>query len=432
MANLHIKTGGAASSPFATWANAATTLGGVVTPMVAGDTIFASNGSTMTSAGMTVTVPGTTASPSRIISGTEDTTSGITAVAAGAVIGSTNATFSLTGNFFADAITWRQDTASTAIMIIGNGSGNVQWHRDCRFEILNSTTTAAVQLGTATGSVSSLITLERPVFKFSATGQRLNVNYNVRIIGGSIDATGTAPTGLVSISSGTRGAKLIWDDLDATNMAAAGNLITAVGSGAVFARFCRAEMPASWTGAPVASGQLKQGDRVELIDAHSGSTLYRLWVMDHAGSVRDESTVKVTAQTRSFKFVSSADCSIIQPLYGPEYTIDLSGSAQTVSLDICTDNVTLTDGEAWLEVDYLATSGELLGTIATDRVATSIASTANQTTSSTTWTTTGLSTPVRQTLSVSVTAGAASRAIVRMALAKPSTTAYSADTLTIA
>ncbi len=432
MADLHLKTGGAASSPFATWANAATTLGAVVAPMAAGDTIYGSNGSTMTTAGMTVTVPGTTGNPSRIIGGTEGATSGLTAVAAGCVIGSTNATFSLSGNFFADAITWRQDTASTAIMIVAGGSGNIQWHRDCRFEILNSTTTAAVQLGTATGSVSSMVTLERPIFKFSATGQRLNVNYNVRIIGGSIDATGTAVTGLVALASGTRGAKLIWDDLDATNMAASGNLVTAISSGAAFARFCRAEMPASWTGQPVTNGQLKQGDRVELIDAHSGSTLYRYWAMDHAGSVRDENTVKVTAQTRSFKFVSSADCSIIQPLYGPEYTVDLSGSAQTVSLEICTDNVTLTDGEAWIEVDYLATSGELRGTVATDRVATSIASAANQTTSSETWTTTGLSTPVKQTLSASVTAGAASRAIVRMALAKPSTTVYAADTAGVA
>ncbi len=427
MANLHIKTGGAASSPFATWANAATTLGGVVAPMVAGDTIFASNGSTMTTAGMTVTVPGTTASPSRIISGTEDTTSGITAVATGAVIGSTNATFSLSGNFFADAITWRQDTASTALMAIAAGSGNIQWHRDCRFEVLNSTTTAAIQLGTATGSVSSLVTLERPIFKFSATGQRLNVNYNVRILGGSIDATGTAVTGLVSLASGTRGAKLLWDDLDATNMAAAGNLVTAVGSGAAFARFCRAKLPASWTGAPVTSGQLKQGDRVELIDASGGSTLYRFWAMDHAGSVRDENTIKVTAQTRSFKMVSSADCSIAQPLLSHEITVDLDGTSQTVSLDLCTDNVTLTDAEAWIEVDYIAGASDLLGTVATDRVATSIATAANQTTSSTTWTTTGLSTPIRQTVSVSVTAGAASRAIVRLALAKPSTTVYVSD-----
>lgn len=289
-----------------------------------------------------------------------------------------------------------------------------------------------MQLGTVTGSVSSLVVARRPVFRFSATGQRIQCNYNVRITGGSIDATGSAVTGLFQVNQGGRGCRLLVDDFNAVNMAASGNLVTVATSGGSYVRLRRIKLPASWTGLPVSAGVVRAGDRVEMIDCSSGTTLYRLWITDHAGTVRDESTVKVTAQTRSYKLVSTADCSEAQPLLSQDYFIDLSGSAQTVSLDLCTDNVTLTDADVAIEVDYLGTAGELLGTTVDDRVASSIASPANQATSSTTWTTTGLTTPVRQTVSVSVTAGSASRAIVRVALTRPSTTVYVADTVTVA
>lgn len=432
MANLQLKTGGAAVSPFATWADAAASLGAVVAPMVAGDTIFASNGSTMLTAGMTVTVPGTTGNISRIIGGSEGATSGLTAVANGAVIGSSNATFSLSGNFLADRITWRQDTGSTAVMIVGAGSGNVQWHRDCRFEILNSTATAAVQLGTSTGSVSSWVALQRPVFRFSSAGQRIWCNYNVRIVGGGIDAAGALPSGLLQINQGNRGCRVLVDDFDAGNLAASANLVTVATGGGSYVRLRRIKLPASWTGLPATAGVVKAGDRIEMIDCSSGSTLYRLWITDHAGTVRDESTVKVTAQSLSYKLVSTADCSEAQPLLSQDYFVDLSGSSQTLSLDLCTDGVTLSDADVAIEVDYYATSGELLGTTVDDRVATSIATPANQPTSSTTWTTTGLTTPVRQLVSVTLTAGSASRAIVRLALTRPSTTVYAADTVAVA
>lgn len=432
MANLQLKSGAANVSPFATWANGAATLSGAIAAMVAGDTLFVSSAHAESGAGLTVTVPGATSNISRIIGGTEGATSGLTAVASGAVIGSSNATFSVSGNFVADRITWRQDTASTAIMNIAAGSGNIQWHRDCRFELLNTTPTAAVQLGTSTGSVSSLAALQRPVFKFSATGQRIQCNYNVRIVGGSIDATGSAITGLLQVNQAGRGARVLVDDFNAVNMAASANLVTVATSGGSYVRLRRIKLPASWTGLPAAAGVVKAGDRIEMIDCSSGSTLYRLWITDHAGTVRDESTVKVTAQTRSYKLVSTADCSEAQPLLSQDYFVDLSGSSQTLSLDLCTDGVTLTDADVAIEVDYFATSGELLGTTVDDRVATSIATPANQPTSSTTWTTTGLTTPVRQSVSVTLTAGSASRAIVRLALTRPSATVYAADSVAVA
>ena len=65
---------------------------------------------------------------------------------------------------------------------------------------------------------------------------------------------------------------------------------------------------------------------------------------------------------------------------------------QVKEVEVVTDTVTLTDAEAWLEVEYLGTSGFPLGVVANDRVV-GLASPANQTSSSVAWTTTGLTTP---------------------------------------
>ena len=101
------------------------------------------------------------------------------------------------------------------------------------------------------------------------------------------------------------------------------------------------------------------------------------------------------------------------------------GSAQTATVEIITDNVTLTDAEAWLEVEYLGTSGFPLGLFANDRVADPIFGTpANQATSTVDWTTTGLATPIKQKLGVAFTAQEKGLVRARVVVAKASTTVY--------
>jgi hypothetical protein len=77
-----------------------------------------------------------------------------------------------------------------------------------------------------------------------------------------------------------------------------------------------------------------------------------------------------------------------------------------------------------VEVEYLGTSGFPLSVTSSDRAATILATPANQTTSSETWTTTGLTTPVKQKLSVTFTPQEKGPIIARVYLAKASTTVY--------
>jgi hypothetical protein len=111
---------------------------------------------------------------------------------------------------------------------------------------------------------------------------------------------------------------------------------------------------------------------------------------------------------------------------------ETTGSSITVTIETVTDNVTLTDAEAWIEVEYLGTSGFPLGIWTSDRIANATLGTpANQTSSSETWTTTGLATPVKQKLAVSFTPQEKGLIRARVAVAKASTTMYYDPLLTV-
>lgn len=431
MANIHLKVGGAASSPFATWANGATTLAGSLAAAVAGDDILCGTAYAETVASYELTIPGAVSNPSRLLCGTEGGTSGLTAMGTGAVLEATGTTFNIRGHILADGITWRGSSASNTTLNLGATSGDVQMHRNCRIELTGGHIGSTMLFGSITGGGSSRVALVDCTLKFGNPSQRINISYDVGGFGGSLDSTLAAVTGLFNLSSGQRGARLKWDGFNATNMATAGNIVSTITGGGVTAEFRRWSMPAGWTGAPVVSGQLRPGSRISLMDYSVGTTLFRAWVMDHAGTLKDEATVKVTAQAHSYKLTSTANCFPSNPMRGIEHFVPLSGAAQTVSLDICTDGVTLTDRECWIEIDYLASATSALSTRANDSAGPITAGTA-QTTSTTPWTTTGLASPVRQTISASVTAGAASAAIVRLVLAKPSTTVYVAALATVA
>lgn len=433
MATVHLKSSSGNVSPYVDWSNAATTLAAAVAAMAAGDTLCVSSSHAEATAGISLTIPGSTTVLTKVLGGTQGATSGLTALANGGVIESTNTSYTVSGNFRACRVTWRASSTSTVSPTFASVAGNVQYHDSCRYEVTGTGVASGVKFGVGTAGGSSLVTLKDPVFKFGNASQRISVDHNVIIVGGSIDAAGTAVSGLFKLAGNTRSARLTCDDFDASACTTGADIVTSINQGGVYAQFRRLKLPASWTGNLVTSGQLKQGDRVEMCDFSSGSTLYALWIADFSGSIRDENTVKVTANTRSYKAVAGTECSNITPLRSGEYFVPLaSGSAQTVSLDIATDNVTLTDAEAWLEVDYFSASGTKLGTTARDAVADELASATNQTTSSATWTTTGLTTPVKQVLSVSVTPGQAAYAIARAIIAKPSTTVYLDDRVAVA
>lgn len=427
MAILRIKAGGSNTAPYDTWAGALPTLEAAVAVMAAGDTLWISSAHTQSGASLNITVPGTVGNPSRILCVTESGAGGASGVATGAVIEVTGGTFQVAGNFYAEGITWRSTATTATIVSFAFSSGNVQRFNKCRFEQTGANTNSAIKFGTFTSGVSTAAVCKDCTFRFSFAGQRINVDYNLRIVGGGLDPAGTAVSGLFNLSSSGRGCTLRVDGFDMAQATAAFTPVAIIGAGAAWARLRSLKLPASWTGTPVASGQIKAGDRIEMIDASSGATPFGLWVTDHVGSIRDDSVVKVTAQARGFRMASAAECSLAAPLLSHEVEFPATGSAQTVTWDVCTDGVTLTDADAWVEIDYFATNGSLLSSTVNDGPLNLVAAASNQATSTTPWTTTGFASPVRQALSATFTAGSASKAIARLMVARPSTTLVAAE-----
>ncbi|MEN9626821.1 MAG: hypothetical protein RJA10_47 [Pseudomonadota bacterium] len=427
MADLKIKNTGSGTAPYDTWATALPSLAAAVAVMAAGDRLIVSPSHVESNATLSLTVPGTVSNPSTIVCAVESGPGGHGAASTGAIVQVTGTTFAISGNFHCTGITWRASSVSAVAASFAAGSGNLQRFKSCRFESTGANANSHIKFGTFTASVSSSAVVEDCIFRFSSTGQRIQFDYNLRIRGGGLDPAGTAILGLFIGSASGRGGTLRADGFDASPAAASCPLLATLGAGAVWARMRSFKLPASWTGAPAAAGQLKAGDRVSLIDASSGSTLIRLWDQAYVGSVRDEGTVKVTAQTRAFRLASAAECTVAAPLESHECELPLTGSAQTVSWPVCTDGVTLTDGHAYIEIDYFATNGSLLSSVVTDAVASTAVSPVDQATDTTTWTTTGLASPVRQVLSAAVTAGSASLAIARLVLTRPNTTMFAAE-----
>jgi hypothetical protein len=99
------------------------------------------------------------------------------------------------------------------------------------------------------------------------------------------------------------------------------------------------------------------------------------------------------------------------------------GSPVTIHCHTVTDGVTLTDADCWLEVQSLSTSGFPVSSFVSDSAGV-LASASNQDSSTETWTTTGLTSPIRQRLSVTVTPQEKGWISAVVRVVRPSTTIY--------
>jgi hypothetical protein len=171
-----------------------------------------------------------------------------------------------------------------------------------------------------------------------------------------------------------------------------------------------------------------------MYNCDSGTTNYRLWIETYAGSIKSETTLVKTGGASdgttalSWKLTTTANANeTIAPLITDDMAIwiDSTGSTKTISVDILHNSATaLTDAEVWLEIDYLGSSAQPLGTPASDKRATVLTTAANQTTSSATWTTTGMTNPIKQKLEVTFTPNMKGFVYARVCLAKASYTIY--------
>lgn len=416
----------------ATWALAKATLAGAFAAAAAGDRIWVSQVHAETQASaMTLTSPGTAASPCEVLCG-NDAAEPPTALATTATITTTDANnMSFVGFAYVYGITFNCSTGAAAAAMAFTGS-TAWWYRfdTCSLRLLNTSSSGTARI-TAVGAAIGMLELVNTTFQFGSTAQGITHRVPIRWMNTPGSAVlGSAPTSLFqpSAAGSTPPVEVMGVDLSAL----AGSSALVLGSGANFSSHLFADCK---LGASVAiiTGTIvgRSGAEVKLVNCDSADTNYRYHFQNYMGTITQETTIIRTGGASdgttpvSRKMVSTANSKFYSPLVSDWITYwNETLSALTITVPVLTDNVTLTDAEAWLEVEYMSPGATPIGAFASDRAASIIATPANQTTDGVSSWASAPGTPVKQSLAVAVTPAEKGLIRARVALAKASTTIY--------
>lgn len=416
-----------------TWALAKATITGAAGIDVAGDVVNVSQSHAESTAGtVSPNWAGTLAAPTKVIC-VNDSAEPPTAVATGASVTSTTTSLTLVqaGVVYYRGIDFICGSTTNSPVLSGQpspGSG-VASFESCNFRLAGSGSSGRMEMQ----AVKAL----NCGFRLANAAQYIGVGMGTRITGGSVLSGGTSPTALfkADLNSSFYGDFVI-EGFDLSNCSAGVHLFDCSQIGLVTSgKFVNCKLPVSWSGSLCAStARLSPSQVIELINCASGAVNYAYWRQTAQGSLRHETVIVRSGGARfggatpiSWKMASTTNVSfpanglVSQPLYA---RVTTTGSPITASVEVLTDNVTLTDAQCYLEVMYLSSSGAPLYTRVADCKADIIATAANQTSSSETWTTTGLSTPIKQKLSVTFTPQMAGFVMGRVYLHRSSTTVY--------
>ena len=429
MANYYVKSGAAGAADGSTWADAYTTLAAALTARSAGDVFWVSNNHAETQASaMTLTSPGTAAAPCQVLC-VDDSAAPPTALATTATISTTGSnSITLAGGFaYYYGVKFQSGSEFLCNVVTGLYSFD-----GCTIKLNNITSGRRIYFFTTSGTSGTgiLVRLHNTIMEFGSTGQFILWGSRIIWTGSGSSVAGSAVTTLFSVNAGGRSTPVL--DIRGVDLSLLGSGSSLVGvdtyEGIAYLRNCKLGASYALTTGTIAN---QGGCTVDMVNCASGDTNYRYAKHRYQGVITDETTIVRTGGasdgTNAFsrKFVSTANSKFYTPLEGPSFRFwnETTGSV-TVTVEVVTDNVTLTNAEAWVDVEYEGTSGFPLSLIASDRAADILATPANQTSSSEAWTTTGLTTPIKQALAVTFTTAEKGWVNATVKLAKASTTMY--------
>lgn len=448
MAILHVAAAGSNTSPYETWAKAATSLPTAVAAMAAGDILYIDSGFTETSTS-SLTFPGTLAAPNHALVCTHSGASGADALATGAVFTNSTTSCTIGGNVYVYGLGVVGSSASASGYTFGTTAVTFPVFESCAFSF-SGASNSVVAFGTSSASGNE-VTLINCTFQFNDTRQRVGIQSFVNIIGGSWLSGGTSPTGVFNMGYGARGAKLEISGFDFSNLSAGTNIVQASTAGNTWtANLSNCKLPASWSG--VAWVTPAAGGHVNMSICSDGAQNYDVTVSDYTTAVVDETTIVLSGGasngTTTFSRKMDSAANVEYPVMiarGPPMMqwVASSGSAKTATVEFVHDtNVAagqgagassaFQDDEWWLEVTYLGSSATPIASVADSAKADVLAAAADITSSSVTWTTTGMTTPVKQKFVVTFTQAMSGYIIGRVCCGKASKTIYYNPAMTVA
>lgn len=417
-------------NPTYAWAAASARIGLITGRVSGGDTIFlASNHAELGAADVAIGINSGVDNPVSIYSvnpagATPPTDADL---ATGAVIQATSSDLRLQANgAYFWGVTFRCGTGTgTACSFNFRAFGGQCYYvlDNCRIELNNTNSGSAI--GFYDNSPVHAV-MRNTTVKFGAVGHGFGSVGRIYMewIGGGIDGAGSTPTRLFKDIATSNYFRAILSGVDintVTDLYQEGSSIFQLTLNA-----CRINSSLA-----IDLPNLVRSTWVNVVNCNNGTANYDNRQATFAGRLTTESVVVKSGGATdgttpvSWKIATSANARRNAPFEAAPIVLwgDTSGGAKTITVDVLTDGVTLTNAEAWVEVEYLGNGSYPLASLIDDK-ALNLATPANQTTSTETWTTTGIGSPVKQKLEVTLTPNLKGLFKVKVRVAKASTTVY--------
>lgn len=400
----------------------------------AGGTCYVSQAHAQTQAGLvTLASPGTYDNPTKVLCGDDAADPPTSDATTATVTNTSTGGMKFTGSAYYRGITFQLTGAVTTQFTLNDETSKSRSrYESCAMKAPSGSGNFVIGAGSNNSRTSQEFTnytLQMP----NSTSSTMQIfNAVVRWQGGSLLTNTNLPTILFTPQSGYGcDAEITGVDL---SVLGSGKSLVSGATEPVAARFvfnsCKLGASVSLVSAAPASKNM----RVSAYNCDSGDTNYRLWIEDHVGSIRDETTLIRTGGASdgttgiSWKMVTNANANeLVAPLISDPIYIwnDTTGSSKTFTVHILHDSATnLTDAEVWPEVSALTTSGFPLGAIVSGQRATPLTTAADQAASTETWATTGMTNPNKQKLAVTFTPQEKGWFVLRICLGKASKTIY--------
>lgn len=435
-----------------TWALADATLAASIVAAGAGGTSFVSDNHAETQASsLSIVSSGIPSNPAVILC-VDDTgdPEPPTALAITAAITTTGASaMSIAGSFYCYGVTFNVGTGGTAadFNFDLNNADDIQFFEKCIFKILTTNQNAQLIIGSNNNALNGKMVWKDVDILMSHTGSEILMYVNLHWIGGSWLSGGTIPTGGIFISGGNnRHDHLLVENVDLSQIGASSELVD-VGNinGNYIFRNCL--LSASLGGFTTGAFPGPSGAKVIIENCDSGDTNYKFEHISYEGNVREETTIIRTGGASdsdtgfSMEMVSSANTAYpLIPLESLEIPvrIDSVGSSLAITVEIVHDSQgsgagsDLQDDEIGLHVSFSDTLNSTQYTLNTSEKADYLAAATDYANSSETWTTTGLTTPVKQTLTVTMTPEEKGYYVIKVLLYKASSTVFVCPKVSVA
>lgn len=395
MANVYVRSAAGGAATGADWANAYLTLAAAYSAKAAGDDFWVAGDHAETQASaMTLTCPGTLASPCRTICASHTGT--VPPVSADLL---TTATITTTGSnsmslggcsyFYGITFNAGSGAGSSMQFSLGLTAHSYLYFRSCALNIKITTNASLFLLGTASNSIGTRIICDNTSFEFGVITSGLELRgAEFRWFGAASITGATFPTNLFTVGTTSAGVALL-EGIDLSALTGKTLVQSMTKGGRFYFKDCK--LPASVTkyAAPASSSA-----EVYFFRCSSSAVAYDIEKGTVLGAQTTETTIvrtggkTINSTPVAMKLVGTASAKPLQPFASTPMVINngATGASRTITVyGIWSGGAVPNNDEVWMEVSYLGSAATPRATVVSTYKADPLAAATANTSDTSTW-----------------------------------------------